>query len=520
MFAGLAESSPHGRVAAHKRPLLRVAQELKDRLRFSQLYGESHQEGGCFKHHQAALERSSPVAQELQDRLVFSKLYSSSRALPGSNGKVSTLQALHQTCEEQEEHSFPFEQGVAEMEALQQQLAQARMVISRLASQLDHHKDVQNQLAGHLDASHTEATDLQCTARLYHQAMDECQRLQSENIALRQMLQNALDTGPTPRARSSSRGRNQAPQGREHASCVVKPGLSFVAEQGRSASCALGRSCSPLSSFIRTGGGYAPLEYDTALMTTSAPEHAADEAGAPQLPAGHRHAAAVKPGSWVPSEVVEVVTRFARRLNKEVGWGDIQQLLVLIHQMYGRQEEEHTQELQQQHAKCAHTLRRQAANAEPYIQVRDRQVIAHLKAQLAQAQANRKQPSRAVGRKAQAHVHMAMEKCLHMDRQLEMLAKPHQAPEANHRPVLDPQSHLQLNGQPMSHVQQALSQVFEACHDQDHMGGSNWEDSRQEEEEGGAGGGSFRGVASPNAARLAFARPVQNGGQRIQEKEP
>lgn len=85
-------------------------------------------------------------------------------------------------------------------------------------------------------------------------------------------------------------------------------------------------------------------------------------------------------------------------------------------------------------------------------------------------------------------------------------AEPHQAPEANHRPVLDPQSHLQLNGQPMSHVQQALSQVFEACHDQDHMGGSNWEDSRQEEEEDGAGGGSFRGVASPNAARLAFAR--------------
>lgn len=35
----------------------------------------------------------------------------------------------------------------------------------------------------------------------------------------------------------------------------------------------------------------------------------------------------------MPSEVVEVVTRFARRLNKEVGWGDIQQLLVLIHQV-------------------------------------------------------------------------------------------------------------------------------------------------------------------------------------------
>lgn len=46
-------------------------------------------------------------------------------------------------------------------------------------------------------------------------------------------------------------------------------------------------------------------------------------------------------------------------------------------------------------------------------------MIAHLKAQLAQAQANRKQPSKASGRKAQAQVHMAMEKCLHMDRQLE-----------------------------------------------------------------------------------------------------
>ena len=54
------------------------------------------------------------------------------------------------------------------------------------------------------------------------------------------------------------------------------------------------------------------------------------------------------------------------------------------------------------------------------MQVRDRQVIAHLKAQLAQAQANIKQPSRVSGRKAQAQVRMAMEKCLHMDRQLEM----------------------------------------------------------------------------------------------------
>ena len=54
------------------------------------------------------------------------------------------------------------------------------------------------------------------------------------------------------------------------------------------------------------------------------------------------------------------------------------------------------------------------------MQVRDRQVISHLKAQLAQAQAYRKQPSKTGGRKAQAQVHMAMEKCLHMDRQLEM----------------------------------------------------------------------------------------------------
>ena len=39
-------------------------------------------------------------------------------------------------------------------------------------------------------------------------------------------------------------------------------------------------------------------------------------------------------------------------------------------QMYAKQAEEVTHDLQQQHAKCAHTLRRQAANAEPYLQVR------------------------------------------------------------------------------------------------------------------------------------------------------
>ena len=38
-------------------------------------------------------------------------------------------------------------------------------------------------------------------------------------------------------------------------------------------------------------------------------------------------------GAWAPSDVVEVVTRFARRLNQEVGWPEIEQLLVLINQV-------------------------------------------------------------------------------------------------------------------------------------------------------------------------------------------
>ena len=99
--------------------------------------------------------------------------------------------------------------------------------------------------AGRLSASHDETTGLQCTARLYHQAMDKCQRLQSENIALRQMLQQALEHGPKARPRSSSRGRNQLCRGGECAEAVVKPGLSFVAERSRSASCGPARSCSP-----------------------------------------------------------------------------------------------------------------------------------------------------------------------------------------------------------------------------------------------------------------------------------
>lgn len=44
-------------------------------------------------------------------------------------------------------------------------------------------------------------------------------------------------------------------------------------------------------------------------------------------------------------------------------------MCAVLVQVYARQAVEQTQELQQQHAKCAHTLRRQAANAEPYIQV-------------------------------------------------------------------------------------------------------------------------------------------------------
>lgn len=38
-------------------------------------------------------------------------------------------------------------------------------------------------------------------------------------------------------------------------------------------------------------------------------------------------------------------------------------------QMYMKQAEEMVSDVQQQHAKCAHGLKRQAANAEPYVQV-------------------------------------------------------------------------------------------------------------------------------------------------------
>ena len=84
---------------------------------------------------------------------------------------------------------------------------------------------------GQLTVRHQEATNLQCTARMYHQAMDECQRLQSENIALRHMLQNALENSPACRARSNSRGRNQAARGTMSEQSVLKPHMSFLAER-------------------------------------------------------------------------------------------------------------------------------------------------------------------------------------------------------------------------------------------------------------------------------------------------
>ena len=38
-------------------------------------------------------------------------------------------------------------------------------------------------------------------------------------------------------------------------------------------------------------------------------------------------------GAWAPRVVVEVVTRFARRLSHDVAWPEIQELLVLINQV-------------------------------------------------------------------------------------------------------------------------------------------------------------------------------------------
>ena len=38
-------------------------------------------------------------------------------------------------------------------------------------------------------------------------------------------------------------------------------------------------------------------------------------------------------GAWAPSFVVELVTRFARRLSQDVAWSQIEELLVLINQV-------------------------------------------------------------------------------------------------------------------------------------------------------------------------------------------
>lgn len=38
-------------------------------------------------------------------------------------------------------------------------------------------------------------------------------------------------------------------------------------------------------------------------------------------------------GAWAPSDVVELATRFARRLSQHVAWPEIEELLVLINQV-------------------------------------------------------------------------------------------------------------------------------------------------------------------------------------------
>lgn len=62
----------HVLIPARRRQLLHVAQELKDRLRFSQLYEEQHKHDALPQQHgQPSIQHSSAVAQELSDRLNF-----------------------------------------------------------------------------------------------------------------------------------------------------------------------------------------------------------------------------------------------------------------------------------------------------------------------------------------------------------------------------------------------------------------------------------------------------------------
>ena len=74
-----------------------------------------------------------------------------------------------------------------------------------------------------------------------HRTHDMCQMLQSETIALRQTLQHALEHSPACRARSSSRGLNQAAKGTRSA---LKLHTSFLAELA-SNSVNRRRCCSP-----------------------------------------------------------------------------------------------------------------------------------------------------------------------------------------------------------------------------------------------------------------------------------
>ena len=99
---------------------------------------------------------------------------------------------------------------------------------------------------------------------MYHQAMDECQRLQSENVALRQMLQHALEHGPRGSPRSSSRGHNHTSRGTDCVMSVLKPHMSFVAEH-ESAHGTHGQSCSPnLSRYCQLDPVYENVFHATA----------------------------------------------------------------------------------------------------------------------------------------------------------------------------------------------------------------------------------------------------------------
>ena len=98
-----------------------------------------------------------------------------------------------------------------------------------------------------------------------HCTHDMCQRLPSENIGLRQTLQHALEDSPACRARSSSRGHNQAAKGTRSA---LKH-MSFLAEHAIASNSANHRRCcSPMLN------RYAGLQEDTSqccIMSSNRP---------------------------------------------------------------------------------------------------------------------------------------------------------------------------------------------------------------------------------------------------------